>query len=93
MGYIKEKDLTKHVCQLGNSSLQTGILPGFVTVTLFGQNLHASWHKVITINPPNASLVLGQTVCVVRFTGVSVHEMPFYQGVFTCNHCKFACAS
>ena len=29
MGYIKEKKLTKHVCQPGKSSLQTGILPGF----------------------------------------------------------------
>ena len=29
MGYIKEKKLTKHICQPGKSSLQTGILPGF----------------------------------------------------------------
>ena len=27
MGYIKEKKLTKHVCQLGNLSLQMGICP------------------------------------------------------------------
>ena len=29
VGYIREKKLTKHVCQLGKSSLRTGILPGF----------------------------------------------------------------
>ena len=29
MGFIKEKKLTKHVCQLGKSSLQMGILPSF----------------------------------------------------------------
>ena len=29
MGYIKEKKLTKHVCQPGKSSLQMGDLPDF----------------------------------------------------------------
>ena len=30
MGHIKEKMLTKHVCQLGKSlAYKTGILPGF----------------------------------------------------------------
>ena len=29
MGYIKEEDLTKHVCQLRKLSLQMGSLPNF----------------------------------------------------------------
>ena len=29
MDYIKERKLTKHVCQPEKSNLQTGILPGF----------------------------------------------------------------
>ena len=35
MGYIKEKDLTKHVCQVGKLSLQTGILPGFWLLCIY----------------------------------------------------------
>ena len=41
-GLDKEKDLTKHVCQPGKLSLQTGILPGLWLLTTPLQMLYYS---------------------------------------------------